>query len=420
MAAAAAASDDALAELLHPVTPAQFEESYWEKAALHIADRSTSSLHHRLLTAAELPALAAALAAADVAPQVFRDGERRPSRAPLQDFLQGGSLIVNRVDKLWPPIGRLCAALRRRLHHAFAVLYLTPRGSQAVRVHTDDQDVFVLQLAGSKEWRVYDAPQPLPYEDEQLGKDAPYDRARLGTPTLAATLRPGSLLYLPRGMLHEARAGDDGGSLHVTITVQTSDMTWGGFVADALRAVHRRHLDFRRALPLDVPIELGARGDGAESEAEGSAALQPRWEALMALTAAEADRGFEAAYAALCAKLRRHNDEQDAAVRAAAAAAAARPTPPLPPRLRLAAGLRVAAAPDGDGGDGRWHFARGGQTMSLGLPPHLTPAVRALCSADGCEWAAAPEADELERAALAGRLLELGVVEAGSSRERRK
>ena len=173
--------------------------------------------------------------------------------------MQGGSLIVNRVDKLWPPIGRLCAALRRRLHHAFAVLYLTPRGSQAVRVHTDDQDVFVLQLAGSKVWRVYDAPQPLPYEDEQLGKDAPYDRARLGTPTLAATLRPGSLLYLPRGMLHEARAGDDGGSLHVTITVQTSDMTWGGFVADALRAVHRRHLDFRRALPLDVPIEMGAR-----------------------------------------------------------------------------------------------------------------------------------------------------------------
>ena len=147
MSSSSATADDALAELLHPVTPAHFEETYWEKAALHIADRSTSSLHRRLLTAAELPALAAALAAADVAPQVFRDGERRPSRAPLQDFLQGGSLIVNRVDKLWPPIGRLCAALRRRLHHAFAVLYLTPRGSQAVRVHTDDQDVFVLQLS---------------------------------------------------------------------------------------------------------------------------------------------------------------------------------------------------------------------------------------------------------------------------------
>ena len=101
---------------------------------------------------------------------------------------------------------------------------------------------------------------------------------------------------------------------------------------------HCRKLCFRRALPLDVPIEMGARGgDDGGDEAEGSAALQPRWEALLALTAAEADRGFEAAYAALCAKLRRHNDEQDAAVRAAAAAAAARPTPPLPPRLRLAA-----------------------------------------------------------------------------------
>ena len=37
--------------------------------------------------------------------------------------------------------------------------------AQAVRVHTDDQDVILLQVWGSKKWRLYNAPTHLPYTE---------------------------------------------------------------------------------------------------------------------------------------------------------------------------------------------------------------------------------------------------------------
>lgn len=37
---------------------------------------------------------------------------------------------------------------------------------QAVRVHTDDQDVILLQVWGSKHWTLYNAPTHLPYTEE--------------------------------------------------------------------------------------------------------------------------------------------------------------------------------------------------------------------------------------------------------------
>ena len=51
--------------------------------------------------------------ARDLEPQLMRDGNRCEPREILRDYLDGGSAIINRVDQLWPPIGRLCATLRR-------------------------------------------------------------------------------------------------------------------------------------------------------------------------------------------------------------------------------------------------------------------------------------------------------------------
>ena len=106
-------------------------------------------------------------------------------------------------------------------------MYLTPRASRAVPAHSDDQDVLILQLAGEKEWTVYGSPIELPYSHEQLGKGMAVDRASLGEPLLQTVLKPGGVLYLPRGFVHEARANEAGSSLHITLTVQTSDLPHG-------------------------------------------------------------------------------------------------------------------------------------------------------------------------------------------------
>ena len=258
-------------------------------------------------------------------------------------------------------------------------------------MHTDDQDVFVLQLAGSKTWRVYDAPQPLPYEDEQLGKDTPYDRARLGTPTLAATLRPRSLLYLPRGMLHEARAGDDGGSLHVASRRAVRHGA-GRVCRDALRAATAATSTFGVRRHSMCPSSAGRAAAAAaapRTRRRAARALQPRWEALPPLTAAEADRSKGVRRA--CAKRARHNDEQDARSArrrfGAAAARAARRT--LPPRCVCASPPAAASPPrlDGDARRRPIERAAGAAIEPRGAAAaRLAAAVRALCAAcDGCE-----------------------------------
>ena len=78
------------------------------------------------------------------------------------------------VDKAWPPLNDLCARLGERFRYAFANLYFTPHASQTAPPHSDDRDVFVLQMHGAKRWRVWacdhcDA-QLLPFADEQAGK----------------------------------------------------------------------------------------------------------------------------------------------------------------------------------------------------------------------------------------------------------
>lgn len=416
---------DAYATLLAPLTPAQFEEEHWERRSLLVQRDHPPDLYRGLLDSCDLPALFALLEQAGDEPQVFRDGARREPRQPLIDFLHGNSLVINRIDMRWPPIGRLCASLRRHLHHVFAVMYLTPRAAQAVRVHSDDQDVFILQLAGSKEWCVYDAPQPLPYTDEQLGKRLPYDRERLGPPSLTAVLRPGSLLYVPRGVLHEARTSNDGGSLHITLTVQTSDLTWSGFVLDAILAVHRQHMQFRHALPLKLAAELtSGRGDseadhvdgvpsgdgGQNDESEARAELRRQWGSLVTLTAEQSGNQFEASFTALRAKLQRHNDAQDEAVRRATMALEALPTRAIPPRLRLVDGVKVEMSA---GPDGSWRFSHGDKWMRLSLPPHLTQAMTLIsCTGrEASDWEALPGADEIERVALVGCLHQLGILQ---------
>ena len=135
-----------------------------------------------------------------------------------RDYLDGGSAIINRVDQLWPPIGRLCATLREH-PHAFAVLYPTPRSFRVGARATDDQDVFILQLAGRKAGRVR-LTQPLPYTHEMLGRAHP--AAAVGElPASPCPLSSGrALAPLPRGAVHVARATDACGSLHVTLTVK--------------------------------------------------------------------------------------------------------------------------------------------------------------------------------------------------------
>ena len=447
MASAKPPLDPALSALLAPISLAEFESEYWEKRPLHIR-RPMPEAYEKLLRGRDLPLLSRQLQLAGTHAQAFFNRAPVDPSELLRDFFEGASIVLNRIDKLWLPLGELCASLRERLHHVFAVMYWTPRGSQAVRAHTDDQDVFIMQLSGCKHWCVYDVPEghpALPYSHEQLGKsaDKPLTPEMLGKPRLELELRAGDLLYLPRGVPHEARADPGCSSLHVTLTVQTSDMTWASLLLDGMHELHRVHEPFRHALPTPMPeadadgeqagggpqagAEAGAEEAEARARAEARAKAEAQFASLMQYSRDNADWVYAKALHLLHARLDKHNGEQDRAItrmreqrpvavphheqlRVAGNMEVVVPElseeEPLPPNCRVRALFHRRA------GNGEY------ATMELGVPPGMLPALRFIAAERPAFNAhELPELDPCEQHALVARLLQVQVLEVLNSKE---
>src|SRR6266496_5905184 len=101
----------------------------------------------------------------------------------------------------WPPLVTFGSQLAAELGHPVQVnAYVTPPQNQGFAPHYDVHDVFVLQVAGRKRWRVHE-----PVLADPLG-DQPWEQRRGAVaaqaseaPVLDELLEPGDALYLPRG-----------------------------------------------------------------------------------------------------------------------------------------------------------------------------------------------------------------------------
>lgn len=103
-------------------------------------------------------------------------------------------------------------------------LYLTPPNSQGLSCHSDDHCVFVCQLVGVKEWTLFprlSSQLPRLYED---WADTEVQKNPLAG-IQQFLLKEGDVLYIPRGIPHQARTitdgdGSAGFSLHVTLAIE--------------------------------------------------------------------------------------------------------------------------------------------------------------------------------------------------------
>jgi hypothetical protein len=196
----------------------------------------------RLVRAGDTPATASYSGDVSWRPEPFTGMADVP--AVIGEVERGATVVLQGLQLTRHPLAVYCRELEARLGHpAQANAYLTPRRSQGLPVHHDTHDVFVLQVAGTKRWLVYEPVLELPLRDQR------YDPA-LGAPAetiLDVVLGPGDTLYLPRGWLHQALTSDDD-SLHLTIGVNV--VTW----LTALRSALDRCADdveFRRSVPPD-------------------------------------------------------------------------------------------------------------------------------------------------------------------------
>jgi hypothetical protein len=116
-------------------------------------------------------------------------------------------------------------------------------------------DVFVLQVAGEKHWRIHAPVHPDPLRTQPWDQHAAeVATAAAGEPVFDAVLRPGDALYLPRGYLHAATAL---GATSAHLTIGVHPVTRFGLVESALdlvRALAADDAELRRSLPLGLDL----------------------------------------------------------------------------------------------------------------------------------------------------------------------
>jgi hypothetical protein len=177
---------------------------------------------------------------------------------PLTQQLRGGAtLVLDAVEELHDPVGDLAVRLEHDLRERVQVnAYASWGTTHGFDVHWDDHDVFVLQVAGRKRWRVHGPTRPFPMHRDVVDPPRPD-----GEPVAEYLLDDGDVLYVPRGHWHDASAIGEP-SLHLTFGfTPATGVDLVAWLADRLRADER----FRQDLP---------RFATAERRAEHAASLR--------------------------------------------------------------------------------------------------------------------------------------------------
>jgi hypothetical protein len=247
-------------DLIGEIPREAFFAQYWERRPLHIR-RQDAGYYDSLLTRADLETVIASGGLRYPAIQLTKDGRYVPPEAFTQNhavgrdslsgvpdltriaalYRGGATLSMPFLHLAWKPLADFTAAIEADFDHpAHANVYLTPGGCRGFTPHYDTHEVFVLQIAGEKRWRVDAPPAPLPHHTQPFSAQSQQPTPRV----LEVELAPGDLLYLPRGYIHST-ATSRTSSLHVTLGVTV--FTWVELLADWFQT-SKMYPRYRRAL----------------------------------------------------------------------------------------------------------------------------------------------------------------------------
>jgi ribosomal protein L16 Arg81 hydroxylase len=170
----------------------------------------------------------------------------------LDLLADGATLVLQALHRTWPPLVTFSAQLSEELGHPTQInAYITPPQNQGFAAHYDTHNVFVLQVAGRKRWRIHE-----PVVEDPLA-DQPWESVRANVaaraaeaPLIDTELAPGDALYLPRGYLHSAVAQ---GELTIHLTVGIHPITRTNIVTGLLRAA-KADPRLRASLPAGVDL----------------------------------------------------------------------------------------------------------------------------------------------------------------------
>ncbi|KAG8460254.1 hypothetical protein KFE25_004502 [Diacronema lutheri] len=134
--------------------------------------------------------------------------DARIDPAAVADALSSSTVVLNSAGFFIAPL----AAIALSMADAFELpvwlnMYLTRPGQLlSTQLHTDLQDVFVVQTQGRKRWRVYAPPDPsAAISSNPLARGKGLDalaESALDAPLIDTIMEPGQILYVPAGFPH--------------------------------------------------------------------------------------------------------------------------------------------------------------------------------------------------------------------------
>jgi ribosomal protein L16 Arg81 hydroxylase len=253
--------------LLNPIRPIDFLNNYFEKEPLLI-ERNRPDYYNELMSAYDIENvmdLGENIANFDISQSTGDDGLGDSAYSTIfkKDNIsikagirkrdvarrfneQSSSLLVSQVQNVIPKLRRFVNHLSLALDgKCYADLFITPPSiSNGFGIHFDLNDVYILQLFGSKRWNVFETYNYLPdnpsfYRGFSRNEG---DHRKL----FCVDLKPGNFLYLPRGYVHDVTTTDQI-SMHVTIGCL--NQKWSDTFRLRMTDLFSRVECFRRRIP---------------------------------------------------------------------------------------------------------------------------------------------------------------------------
>jgi ribosomal protein L16 Arg81 hydroxylase len=255
--------------VIAPISVEQFFDSYYERQTLFV-QRGAPDYYEPLLSVSALddflsshPPLQDYVGVVDAHREVSTDEyvrlDGRIDVARVYELFERGATITFRqMHKRIPELAELCRAAEIQFNCPFQTnLYFTPSHAQGFKTHFDTHDVFILQVSGSKRWRLYDPLILLPLPDQH------FDLAKHSlSVSKEIVLQAGDLLYCPRGIPHDADATNEF-SLHITFGALA--YSWAEVLIEAMADACLNDSVFRGSLPPGFVVGRASREDLQET-----------------------------------------------------------------------------------------------------------------------------------------------------------
>ncbi|KAL3266727.1 hypothetical protein HHI36_010888 [Cryptolaemus montrouzieri] len=247
--------------MISPMNPKNFFDNHWELEVLHVP-RKNKKYYSHLLTSRNLDQIFrenSLYYTRNVDVVIYENGEKqvlnpegKANPSALWDFYSNGcSVRILNPQTYNKKVHLLVSTLQEYFGSMVGVnVYLTPPGSQGFAPHFDDIEAFVIQVEGRKHWKLYH-----PKEEDILTRHSSknFTHEEIGDPFLEVSLEAGSLLYFPRGVIHEGRTDAESHSLHLTVSLYQNNAyvdLLEKVLPDALAKAAKQDINFRKGLPL--------------------------------------------------------------------------------------------------------------------------------------------------------------------------